>query len=77
MSLPWWGRLLIALWCSPGVYAAFALLVQKPIGGLDENGEPYKPIPLLRKLLLFPLMLVLLVILWPWFLWSESRIGQR
>lgn len=77
MNLPWWGWLLIALWCFPGVYAAFALLLQKPIGGLDENGEPFKPVPLPRKLIVFPLVLVLLVVVWPWVFWSEYRNSRR
>ena len=77
MNLPWWGWLLIALWCFPGVYAASALLLQKPIGGLDENGEPFQPIPLLSKLIVFPLVLVLLVIVWPSVLWSEYRTSRR
>ncbi len=43
MNMPWWGWLLVALWCFPAVYIAFAFLLMKPIGGLDETGEPYKP----------------------------------
>ena len=73
MSLPWWGWLLVALWCSPGVYAAFALLLQKPGGGLDEHGKPYRPPPFSRKLVAFPLALIVLVIVWPGILWSEFR----
>jgi hypothetical protein len=73
VNLPWWGWLLVALWCFPGVYAAFAFLLMKPIGGLEENGEPYKPTPFFRKIIAFPLALVLLVILWPWVFWSEYR----
>jgi hypothetical protein len=74
--LPWWAWLLVALWCLPAVYAAFALLLQKPIGGLDENGEPPKAPPLSRKLIAFPLALALLLILWPWVFWSEYRQGR-
>jgi hypothetical protein len=73
MDLPWWGWGLIALWCLPALYAAVALLLQKPIGGLDDNGERYKPVPLYRKLIAFPLVLVLLIGLWPWLFWSEYR----
>ena len=77
MDLAWWGWLLVAVWCLPGVYAAFAVLLQKPISGLDENDEPYKPIPLLRKLVFFPVVLVLLVIVWPWVFWSEGKHSSR
>ena len=69
--------MLIALWCFPGVYAAFALLLQKPIGGLDQNEEPYKTVSPWRKLIAFPLVLVLLVIHWPWVFWSEYRNSRR
>jgi hypothetical protein len=65
MNLPWWGWLLIGLWCLPGVYATFGLLLQKPMGGLDENGKPFDAVPLPRRLIVFPLVLVLLVVVWP------------
>ena len=77
MNLPWWCLLFVALWYLPGVFATFALLLQKSIGGLDENGEPYWPVPVLRKVIALPLILVLLVILWPWVLWSEFRHSRR
>jgi hypothetical protein len=59
------------------VYAAFAFLSMKPIGRLDENGESYKPTPFFRKIVAFPLALVLLLILWPWVFWSEYRHSRR
>ena len=77
MNLPWWGWLLITLWCLPGVYATFVLLFGKQIGGREENGEPFKPVPLVRKLIVLPLVLVLLLILWPWEFWSEFRDSGR
>lgn len=77
MKLPWWGWLLMAFWCLPGVYATFALLFQKPIGGLDDNGEPYESPPIIRRVITFPVVLVLLVILWPWSFWSEFRNSRR
>src|SRR4051794_19384668 len=77
MMVPWWGWALIALWCLPGVYCAVALLLQKPIGGLDEDGKVPQPIPLWRKLLLFPVVLVFLILLWPQVLWSEWRHSRQ
>ena len=77
MTMPWWGWMLVALWCSPGVYASFALLLQKPIDGLNDDAEPYKPVPLRRKLIAFSLVLVLLVVVWPWVFWSEYRSRRR
>jgi hypothetical protein len=73
VMLPWWGWVLVALWCLPGIYFAFALLLQKPIGGLDENGEVPKPIPVFKKVVMFPLVLAILLVLWPHVLWVESR----
>ncbi len=64
MNLPWWAWLLIILWCLPAVYIAFCFLLMKPIGGLDDNGKLYKRTPFLRKLIAFPVGLVLLVVLW-------------
>ena len=75
--MPWWGWLLLCLWAAPGVYCAFALLLMKPIGGLDENGERYKPTPVFRKMMLFPLALVVLVILWPCVFWADYRHSRR
>jgi len=69
--------LLIAAWGLPAVHVAFAFLLMNPIGGLDENGEPYKPTPFLRKVIAFPLALGLLVVFWPCVLWSEHRHSRR
>jgi hypothetical protein len=77
MNLPWWCWLLMALWCLPGVCATFALLLQKPIPGLDENGKPFKSPPLIKKVIAFPLVLVLLAVLWPCVIWTEWRSGRR
>ena len=77
MNLPWWCWLLLILWCLPGVLATFALLWQKPIGGLDENGEPFKPPALSGRVIAFPLILVILVLLWPCVLWTEWRNSRR
>ncbi len=77
MNLPWWAWILVGLWCFPGVYSAFALLLQKPIGGLDIDGEPYPPVPVVRQIILFPLIVVLLMIVWPWVLLSEYRGSRR
>ena len=76
MTTPWWGWMLVVLWCFPGVYAAFTLLLRKPVGGLDDGGEPCKQVPLRRKLIAFPVVLVLLVVVWPWVFWSEYRSGR-
>jgi hypothetical protein len=73
MNLSWWGWLLLVLWCFPAVSGALALLLQKPILGLDENGEPYKPVPFLRTLLGFPFALLLLLFIRPRVFWSEYR----
>jgi hypothetical protein len=67
----------MALWCLPAVYATFALLLQKPIPGLDERGEPFKSPPLIKKVIAFPLVLVVLVVLWPWVIWTEWRESRR
>jgi hypothetical protein len=73
VNLPWWVWLLAALYCLPGVYGTFALMLQKPLPGLDENGEPYKSPPMIRRLIALPMVLVLLAIIWPYVMWSEYR----
>jgi hypothetical protein len=73
VDLPWWVWVLLALWCAPGLYGTVALLLMKPIGGLTEEGERPRRPSLLRKLLLAPLVLVVLVGTWPLVLWSEFR----
>jgi hypothetical protein len=73
MIMPWWGWVLVAVWCFPAVHGTFVLLFHEPFRCLTEEGEPVKPVPLSRKLLGFPVVLGLLVIIWPWVYWSEYR----
>jgi hypothetical protein len=49
------------------------VIMWEPVGGLDDDGKPYEPVPLSRKLIGIPLVLVLLVILWPVTLWAEMK----
>src|SRR5258708_4677884 len=68
--VPWWWAL-IAAWCLPGVYCAVALLLQKPIRGLDEDGNIPKPVSVWRKIALFPLLLAILIVILPFVWWLE------
>lgn len=81
MCLPWWTWIITGLWCGPGVHCIVAFLVQKPInGGLTDEGEPFKPLSLGVRMMLFPLLFVLLLALWPLELWAEiheSRLLVR
>ena len=77
MNLPWWGWVLVALWCAPVVYCTLALMLQKPLPGLDENGKPYDSPSLTRRIFAFPLVFVVLVIVWPYVKWSEWRNSRQ
>jgi hypothetical protein len=72
--MPWWAWLLIALYCAPGVWTFVALLTMKPIYLLPEDGDPpFKPRPWWFRALMWPLVLVLVLVLWPVELWAELR----
>jgi hypothetical protein len=71
VGLPWWVWIILGLWCGPGVHCTFAFLVQKPLPGLTEEGEPIKPLPLRVKIMLFSFLLVVLIAAWPLALWEE------
>lgn len=72
-GVPWWGWMLVALWCFPAVYAAISLFRARPMLALDENGEPYRQAPLLTRLIFLPVAFAILVVVWPWAYWSDYR----
>ena len=77
MGLPWWVWIILGLWCGPGIHCTIAFLVQKPIRGLTDQGEPIKPLPLRVKIMMFPLLLVLLIATWPSVVWVEMNEDRR
>jgi hypothetical protein len=52
-------------------------MLQKPLPGLDENGKPYDSPSLTRRIFAFPLVFVVLVIVWPYVKWSEWRNSRQ
>jgi hypothetical protein len=77
VNLPWWVWIILGLWCGPGIHCTIACLVQKEIGGLTDEGEPIKPVPLSVKIRMFPLLLVLLLAAWPVVVWEEMHEEKR
>lgn len=77
--MPWWVWLILGLWCGPGIHCTFVLLTHKSIPYMPEEGELIKPklLPLPVRILIFPLLLVVLLVAWPLFLWPEVRESRR